>query len=68
MSREAYNAIYTPVDFSHLRHCLGYTQEKLSEKLHMPVRTIQEIEGGRTPVRTVYIYAMKWLLQNGEGQ
>lgn len=47
-------------DLKSFRLSIGVTQSKMAEAMGMPLRSYQDIESGKNPVRGVHIAAAKW--------
>lgn len=59
-------------DLKELRESLGITQTIMATAMGMPLRSYQDIEGGKNPVRPIHVAAAKWanvkLASTGECQ
>ncbi|MDP9572403.1 UNVERIFIED_ORG: transcriptional regulator with XRE-family HTH domain [Agrobacterium larrymoorei] len=62
----------TSDDIKAFRESLGVTQATMATAMGMPLRSYQDIEGGKNPVRPVHVAAAKWanvkLASTGETQ
>lgn len=47
-------------DLKAFRNGLGATQSEMALAMGMPLRSYQDIEAGKNPVRTVHIAAARW--------
>lgn len=50
----------TADDLKALRESLGITQTTMATAMGMPLRSYQDIEGGKNPVRPIHVCAAKW--------
>jgi len=48
-----------PFDLMTLRVALGYTQTQMAEAIGLKLRAYQDLEGGKSPIRTMHILAIE---------
>lgn len=47
-------------DLKAFREQLGVTQAVMSDAMGMPLRSYQDIEAGKNPIRPIHVCAAKW--------
>lgn len=54
----------TPADLKAIRQQFGYTKPMMADRIGLSLRAYEEIEAGRSEIRTIHINAIKWVQTN----